>query len=222
MNTFKNIDLDKVIDLERLVPYGENTINSIMLGLKNDLNITVFSFDENEMISEHSAPADALVYILDGELEISIEKEIFKVKKNEMILMPATIPHALKASKKSKMLLIIVKKKDNMGGFINLDYSINKLFTSSIEGFKGGVVSKRIIKNKDLSSLIFAISENEEIEHNQVEGETLILTLEGELSIITNGNRSIIKKNEIFIVPSNTLYELKSNLNSKFILIEIS
>ena len=110
MNAIRNMEFNKVINLEDLVPYGEKTINSMMIALKNSLNSAVFAFDKEEMLSEHSAPADALVYVLDGEFEISINKIAHKVKKGEMILMPATIPHALKALKKTKMLWIIVTK----------------------------------------------------------------------------------------------------------------
>lgn len=222
MSLFKNIELETVLDINEIVPYGDNTINSSMLALKNNLNATIFAFDENEMISEHTAPADALVYIFDGELDISINKINHTVKTGEMILMPATIPHSLKAIKKSKMLLLIVKKNQNINGFINLEYSINKPFTSCIKGFKNGVVSKRIINNSEVSSLLFSISKDEAIEHNQVTGETFILVLEGELNIITNDNSFDIIKNNIFIVPSNTLYELKSNTDSVFLLIELN
>lgn len=222
MSTFKNIQFEKSINLKNLVPYSDNAINSIMLALTKDLNITIFSFDKNEFINEHSAPADALVYILEGELEISIDKKIYIVKENEMILMPAKVLHALKALDKSKMLLIIVKKEESSGGFINIDYSLNKDFTQFIQGFKGGIVSKRVINTDNLSSLLFDISNCEEIEHNQVEGETFILTLDGELQITTNENNHSVKKNQIFLVPNDTLYELKSTVHSKFLLIEIN
>lgn len=222
MSIFKNIQSEKSIDLKNLVPYSDNAINSIMLALTKDLNITIFSFDKNEFINEHSAPADALVYILEGELEISIDKKIYIVKENEMILMPAKVLHSLKALDKSKMLLIIVKKEESSGGFINIDYSLNKDFIQFIQGFKGGIVSKRVINTDNLSSLLFDISNCEEIEHNQVEGETFILTLDGELQITTNENNHSVKKNQIFLVPNDTLYELKSTVHSKFLLIEIN
>ena len=166
MNAIRNIEFNKVISLEELVPYGEKTINSLMIALKNSLNAAVFAFDKDEMLSEHSAPADALVYVLDGELEISINKVLHRIKKGEMILMPANIPHALKAIEKAKMLLIIVKKQDDIGGFINLEYSKEFLMKDVLVGFKGGVVSKRVLNLENLTSLMFAISESEEIEHN--------------------------------------------------------
>lgn len=222
MNAIRNMDYNKVINLKDLVPYGEKTINSMMIALKNSLNSAVFAFDKEEMLSEHSAPADALVYVLDGELKISINKIGHKVKKGEMILMPANIPHALKALEKSKMLLIIVKKHEDIGGFINLEYSKELLMKDIVTGFKGGVVSKRILNLENLTSLMFAISENEEIEHNKTEGELLVLNLDGELDITINNQKEILKEDQIIVIPYNVLYEIKAKTDSKFLLIEIN
>lgn len=222
MNAIRNMDYNKVINLKDLVPYGEKTINSMMIALKNSLNSAVFAFDKEEMLSEHSAPADALVYVLDGELEISINKIGHKVKKGEMILMPANIPHALKALEKYKMLLIIVKKHEDIGGFINLEYSKELLMKDIVTGFKGGVVSKRILNLENLTSLMFAISENEEIEHNKTEGELLVLNLDGELDITINNQKEILKEDQIIVIPYNVLYEIKAKTDSKFLLIEIN
>lgn len=222
MNAIRNMDYNKVINLKDLVPYGEKTINSMIIALKNSLNSAVFAFDKEEMLSEHSAPADALVYVLDGELEISINKIGHKVKKGEMVLMPANIPHALKALEKSKMLLIIVKKHEDIGGFINLEYSKELLMKDIVTGFKGGVVSKRVLNLENLTSLMFAISENEEIEHNKTEGELLVLNLDGELDITINNQKELLKEDQIIVIPYNVLYEIKAKTDSKFLLIEIN
>jgi quercetin dioxygenase-like cupin family protein len=69
----------------------------------------LFSFDEGKGLSEHKAPFDALAFILEGEAEIVISGKTFRVKEGEMIIMPANRPHALKATKKFKMLLIMIK-----------------------------------------------------------------------------------------------------------------
>ena len=71
--------------------------------------ITVFAFDEGQGLSEHSAPFDAFVHILDGEMEITIGGKPNKVNKDQSIIMPADIPHGLKALKASKMLLVMIR-----------------------------------------------------------------------------------------------------------------
>ncbi|WP_053956059.1 cupin domain-containing protein [Inediibacterium massiliense] len=110
MNThlIKNIDFAKVIEMESLVEYQEGRVVSRTLAQGKPLSVTLFAFDQGEEISSHSAGGDALVYILDGEAQITIGEEIFTVKKGETIVMPANIPHALLATQRFKMFLIVV------------------------------------------------------------------------------------------------------------------
>lgn len=71
--------------------------------------VTLFAFDEGQTLSEHTAPYDALVYVLDGEAEITLAGKPYAVKGGEALLMPANVPHALKAVKAYKMLLTMIK-----------------------------------------------------------------------------------------------------------------
>ncbi len=71
--------------------------------------ITLFAFDQGEGLSEHSAPYDAYVQILDGVMDVTIGGEPFNLKAGEMIIMPADIPHALKATQPAKMLLVMIR-----------------------------------------------------------------------------------------------------------------
>ena len=92
-----------------LVSYRKGSIVSREIINKKTGTVTVFAFDKGEGLSEHTAPFDALVYILDGEAKIFISGKPHQVKKNEMIIMPANKPHALKAIKRFKMLLIMIR-----------------------------------------------------------------------------------------------------------------
>jgi quercetin dioxygenase-like cupin family protein len=76
---------------------------------KKSGTVSVFAFDKGEGLSEHTAPFDALVYILDGEANIYISGKKHLVKRGELIIMPANKPHALKAVKRFKMLLIMIR-----------------------------------------------------------------------------------------------------------------
>lgn len=104
----KNIEKSKVLDMEALVSYQEGQVVSRTLAQGKNLSLTLFAFDKGEEISSHSSGGDALVYLLDGEAEITIGDETFHVKKGETIVMPAGIPHALLAKEKFKMLLVVV------------------------------------------------------------------------------------------------------------------
>ena len=95
--------------LRDLVSYQSGSIVSReILGRKTG-TVTVFAFDEGQGLSEHTAPFDALVHILDGEVEISISEKPYRLKKGEMIIMPAKEPHSLAAVKRFKMLLIMIR-----------------------------------------------------------------------------------------------------------------
>jgi len=92
-----------------LVDYQSGSVVSRTLIKKETGTVTVFAFDAGEGLSEHTAPFDALVHVIDGEAEITIAGEPHQVKEGEMILLPANKPHALKAEKRFKMVLVMIK-----------------------------------------------------------------------------------------------------------------
>jgi quercetin dioxygenase-like cupin family protein len=99
----------KVMKLKDLADYQEHSVVSREIIGKASGTMTVFAFDQGEGLSEHTAPFDAAVYILDGEAEIRIEGKPHSVKEGEMIIMPANKPHALKAITRYKMLLVLIR-----------------------------------------------------------------------------------------------------------------
>jgi len=100
----------KVLLLKDLVNYAEGTVASRMIISRKAGNITLFSFDENEGLSEHSAPYDAVVTILDGECEVWVAGTTYQMKIGETIIFPANVPHALSAITKFKMSLVMIKE----------------------------------------------------------------------------------------------------------------
>ncbi len=92
-----------------LLNYQEGSVVSRALVNENGGSVTLFAFDEGEALSEHTAPCDALVQLLEGEVEISISGKTHRLKEGEMIIMPAGEPHSLKAIKKLKMILTMIK-----------------------------------------------------------------------------------------------------------------
>lgn len=87
---------------------SQSVVSKTILKLPSG-NITLFSFDGGEGLSEHSSPHEAFVHIIDGNAEISIEGKSHNVKKGESIILPANIPHALKANEAFKMILVMIK-----------------------------------------------------------------------------------------------------------------
>ncbi|RPH52129.1 MAG: cupin domain-containing protein [Desulfobacteraceae bacterium] len=93
------------------VTYAIGSVVSKTLLKKNVGNLTLFSFDQGQGLTEHTSPFDAVVYILGGKAEITIGGKPKTVKAGEMIIMPAGIPHALNAVERFKMLLIMIRGK---------------------------------------------------------------------------------------------------------------
>jgi quercetin dioxygenase-like cupin family protein len=97
-------------NLKSLIDYQEGSVVSRTIIDKEAGTVTIFAFDQGEGLSEHTAPYDALVYILDGEAEIAITGKPISLKKGELTIMPANEPHALSAVTKFKMLLVMIRK----------------------------------------------------------------------------------------------------------------
>jgi quercetin dioxygenase-like cupin family protein len=99
----------QTIKLVDLADYQEGSIVSRTIIDKKTGTVTFFAFDEGQGLSEHTAPFDALVYLLDGEAEVVISGKPFRLKRGEMVIMPANDPHALKAITRFKMILTMIR-----------------------------------------------------------------------------------------------------------------
>lgn len=96
-------------NLSKSIEYTDGGVISKQITKSEMGNVTLFSFDEGQGLSPHKAPFDALVQIIDGEAEITLDGVVHEVQKGEMIIMPANVMHALHAAKRFKMLLIMIK-----------------------------------------------------------------------------------------------------------------
>lgn len=102
--------LGKVLELRDVVAYQDGTVASRMLVNKKAGSITIFSFDEDEGLSEHTAPYDAVVTILDGECEVWVAGQTFRMQEGQTIIFPANVPHALGALTRFKMMLTMIRE----------------------------------------------------------------------------------------------------------------
>ena len=99
----------KATSLTNLVYYQDGSVVSKTLIKKETGTVTLFAFDQGQGLSEHTAPFDALVCVLDGEAEIMISGKPYVLKMGEMIILPVNEPHSLKAIKKFKMMLTMIR-----------------------------------------------------------------------------------------------------------------
>ncbi|MDW7709200.1 MAG: cupin domain-containing protein [Deferrisomatales bacterium] len=99
----------QAIPLAEHVPYADGSVVSKTLLDKKAGTLTLFSFDAGQGLSEHTAPFDACVEILDGEALITIGGQEVRARAGDLVIMPAGVPHSLRAEKRFKMLLIMIR-----------------------------------------------------------------------------------------------------------------
>jgi len=97
----------KLVDL---IEYSKDSIVSKTLLDKSAGTITLFAFDRGQKLSEHTAPYDAVIQVIDGKAQVKIADEINEISQGQLIIMPANVPHAVNASEKFKMLLTMIRK----------------------------------------------------------------------------------------------------------------
>jgi quercetin dioxygenase-like cupin family protein len=99
----------EVKKISEMINYQDGTIVSKTLINEDNGSVTIFAFDKDQSLSEHTAPFDALLQVFDGEVDVVISGKKHHLRAGEMILMPANVPHAVNAIEKFKMMLIMIK-----------------------------------------------------------------------------------------------------------------
>jgi quercetin dioxygenase-like cupin family protein len=99
----------EVLQITELVSYQDGSVVSRQITKAEAGNVTLFAFDQDQELSEHTAPFDAFVHILDGEAEVRISGKAFRMETGDAIIMPANEPHALRALSPFKMLLTMIR-----------------------------------------------------------------------------------------------------------------
>jgi quercetin dioxygenase-like cupin family protein len=99
----------EILKMAELIAYQTGAVVSRQITKTEAGNVTLFAFDKEQGLSEHTAPYDALVHILEGEAEVTLSGQPFQLKGGDAIIMPADEPHALKATQKFKMLLTMIR-----------------------------------------------------------------------------------------------------------------
>lgn len=111
MKNVTEIEKGTPFNLKDDIAYAIGSVVSKTLLKKDTGNITLFAFDKGQGLTEHTSPFDAVVYIIDGEAEISIGGVAKTVSAGEMLIMPADVPHGLHANRQFKMLLVMIRGK---------------------------------------------------------------------------------------------------------------
>ena len=110
MHETNDESFSKPVKLADLIEYQTGSVVSRTVVDKEAGTVTLFAFDAGQGLSEHTAPFDALVYNIEGEVEVTISGKAVTLQQGEMVVMPANKPHALKATKRFKMLLTMIRQ----------------------------------------------------------------------------------------------------------------
>ena len=108
-NEARRLPAARSVDLVEQVSYARDSIVSRTIAESSAGTMTLFAFDAGQGLSEHSAPYDALVQVLDGEVELKIGGKRVVARRGQLVIMPANVPHAVQAAKKFKMLLTMLR-----------------------------------------------------------------------------------------------------------------
>ena len=107
----KEFDRAKIFTLSDTIKYADGAIVSKTITKRAEGTVTLFAFDKEQGLSEHTTPFDAQVHLLDGTATVIIDKKPYLLHKDDFIVMPANIPHALEATERFKMMLTMIKSK---------------------------------------------------------------------------------------------------------------
>jgi quercetin dioxygenase-like cupin family protein len=107
--TYRGIPVSEAVRLAALVDYQEGSVVSRQILKSERGNITLFAFDAGQGLSEHTAPFDAVVHLLEGEAQITVSGKAIVARSGDMVIMPAHEPHALHATTRFKMLLTMIR-----------------------------------------------------------------------------------------------------------------
>lgn len=99
----------QALNVLELIGYQDGAVVSRTIADKPVGTLTVFAFDEGQGLSEHTAPYDAIVHIIDGEVDVTIAGNVVRAKAGEIVIMPANLPHSLKSVTKFKMILTMIR-----------------------------------------------------------------------------------------------------------------
>lgn len=102
-------DTSRIFSMDKSIEYTSGGVVSKLVVNSKGGNVTLFSFDKGQGLTEHSAAFDALVQVIDGEVEITMDGKLHNLKKGDCIIMPANVPHALQAVESFKMILTMIK-----------------------------------------------------------------------------------------------------------------
>lgn len=213
----------------RKMPYGERmaakdlvsrrpgmTVSSEILSSKG-LELTAFSLDGGEGISETVLPQDCMVVVLEGEVEILGVRQ----KPYGGVFVPAGEPFAVNSESFVKFLMILLPEKGgaNMETIGNIEKSRKLVLSELVDYSAGEILNLSLVKNSGLNLSVLAIAEGEALKTHSAPGDAMVLALDGEGEIIIDGERFVLSAGEAIVMPKDIPHSVKALTDFKMLLI---
>lgn len=208
-----------IFSLNNKIDLKKNQIVSKKLFCQDEVTISLFSFDENESVSEQSNSEDIVIFVLEGELEAKYDV-VFRAHKNQILAVPKNTLHQIHSTKQSKIMQITTNKGDQpMANFINKVNTKEVLNLKDIAQYEeGGISSIALVQRESLTLTIFAFDAGEHISTHSSTGDALVQVLEGTACIDIDGTEFIVSEGESIVMPANTPHAVSAKERFKMML----
>lgn len=197
----------KIFNIKDYINVRENQIVSKNLFKSEEVLISLFSFSEDESVSEQSNSEDIFIYVLEGEVCVT-HNENFNAKENQVLAIEKGTLHRVYSNKESKViqLSMITKKEENeMEQFIKKVNQREILDMSDVVEYEdGGISSIALVQRESLTLTIFAFDKGQKIASHSSNGDALVQVLDGEVTIDIDGEKFELVKGQSIIMPAGT------------------
>ncbi len=215
------IEKKTIFDFSELINFRDNQIISKILHRSEDAMISLFSFSENESVSEQANSEDIFIFVLEGEVEVT-HSEIFTAKKGQILVIAKGTLHRVYSKAKSKVLqmsLIVNKKEKEMEQFIKKVNQREVLDMADIVSYEdGGISSIALVQRESLTLTIFAFDKGQRIASHSSNGDALVQVLDGEVTIDIDGTDYNLIKGQSIIMPAGTPHAVTAKEKFKMML----
>lgn len=212
----------KVFKFSELIDFSQNQIVSKILASIDGGLISIFSFAENESVSEQSNSEDIFIFVLEGDMSVEYKGKTYHAGTQEMIAIPRNTLHQVSSLSKSKVLqlsLQIGKEETNMAGFINKIEQGEILNLSDVVDYQeGGISSLAMVQRKDLTITIMAFDKGQKIASHSSTGDAMVQILDGSVSINIGSETYELSCGQSIVMPAGVAHSLTSVTKFKMML----
>lgn len=218
----RNIEKNKITELASQIPIQEGAVVSCNLARQSAFEVSLYSFDDGESITEQRSFGDTFYYVIQGKGIFELESGVCTAMQEDALLVPHGKPHAIKADGGLQILYMQVFQKGEEQMFIK-NFIQNEVveISEQIQWEKGRIASKSLVQREDLTMTLFAFDEGEGVSTHAAPGDALVIVLEGSAEITIDGVTHSAEKGQSVIMPANIPHSVHAVTPYKMLLIVV-